>query len=211
MVKTFRGTVQVGFSICVAFLVLFLGSVGVSADSTTPAVGYDNPRVQTTLQAVNLLDPYVVRLVDGTLALRAPASVTSRVGVDMLAKLRSGLRVVNQEIKAGHLATTSDHRVYDPKATSLSVQAGWTGVRWQWYGVQIYLNELATQKFEGLVAIGAGAAAICAAIPAIANQVVCAILAALGGILIGVIMWVDNGNGVVITHTWWNDNYIWAQ
>jgi hypothetical protein len=160
---------------------------------------------------IQLLDPYVIRLADGTLTLNAPASVVRTVGTATMGRIASGMALVNGEIRAGRLVATADHRLYDPRNSTLSVQGGWTGLHWWWGGLDIYLSEYYTQKFMAALAIGVGVLGLCVAIPALANQAACAILAALLAIFGGIIWFIDNGNGIVLEHTWWNSNGIWAQ
>jgi hypothetical protein len=217
MIVSFRQRIMIGWAVVGAFMALALGGTtafGASPPAPAPLANGLNQGTAEAQQAqliINLLDPYVVRVGDGTLALNPPSSVSSKVGAATMNRVRSGMAMVNGEIHAGRLVATADHRLYDPKNNALSVQGGWTGVHWYWWGFQIFLSEYYTQKFMAALAIGAGVFALCAAIPALANQVACAILAALLGIFAGIVWFVDNGNGVYFTHTYWGSNWINAQ
>jgi hypothetical protein len=217
MVVSFRKRIMIGWAVVGAFLAIAVsGTTAFGASPPAPAP-VANGTYQATAEAqhaqdiINLLDPYVVRVGDGTLALNAPSSVSNKVGAATMNRVRSGMALVNGEIRAGRLVATANHHLYDPKYSALSVQGGWTGVRWYWWGFRIFLSEYYTQKFMAALAIGAGLFALCAAIPALANQVVCGVLAALVAIFAGIIWLVDNGNGVYFTHTYWGSNWINAQ
>lgn len=217
MIVSFRRRIMIGWAVVGAFMALALGGAtafGASPPAPAPVVSATNQaaaEAQHAQHIINLLDPYVVRSGDGTLALNAPSSVSSKVGAATMNRVRSGMTLVNGEIRAGRLVATADHRLYDPKNNALSVQGGRTGLRWYWWGFQIFLSEYYTQKFMAALAIGVGVLALCAAIPALANQVACAILAALLAIFAAIVWFIDNGNGVYFTHTYWGSNWINAQ
>jgi hypothetical protein len=166
-------------------------------------------------QAIRLLQPYVLRAADGTLSLAPPAPVAARVGAGELGYAQSGLELLNSLVRAGELQTTSDLRVFDPRKTSLDVQGGWTGVVWYWWGVQAYLDEYVTQKIEALLSLGAGLSALCAAIATwlggIPITIACGIAGALLAIGSALIQFIDNGNGIVLSWTWWGAFWIYAQ
>jgi len=215
MILSFRERIRIGWAVVGAFAVMAVGATtayGESPPAPDANGTYQAPAgVQQSQYAINLLDPYVVRLRDGTLALNAPASVSSKVDAATMKQVRSGMTVVNGEIRAGRLVATANHRVIDPTSTDLNIQDGWTGLRWYWWGVVIYLSEFYTQKFMAALAIGASLFALCAAIPALANQVACGILAALFALLGAIIWFVDNGRGVYFVHHWWGSDWVYAQ
>lgn len=215
MILSFRQRLMIGWAVVGAFAAMAVaGTTAYGASPPAPAgngVYQTSAQVQSAQSVVKLLDPYVVRIDDGTLALNAPSSLTSRIGTATMSQVGSGMALVNGEIRAGRLVATANHRLYDPKAGALSVQGGWTGEHWYWWGIQIFLSEYYTQKFMAALAIGAGVFALCAAIPALANQVACGILSALLAIFAGIIWFVDNGNGVFFTHYWLGGDYVWGQ
>lgn len=208
--------IRIGWALCGAMLGMALSAVTAFAAPQAAAthVGGDQQTVSATRgdrTVIKLLDPYVVRTADGALALQAPSSVSAAVGAATIAKVQSGLAYVNGEIRAGRLAATADHRLYDPSSKALSVQGGWTGLRWYWWGFDMYLSEYYTQKFEAALMIGTGILALCMAIPAIANQAACAGLGAACVLLGGWMWWVDNGNGDVFEKAWWSIGTFYGQ
>jgi hypothetical protein len=217
MVLSFRQRIMIGWGVVGAFVAMALAGTTAYGGSPPAAAPVGNGIYQTTTDVnnaqyvINLLDPYVIRVGDGTLALNAPGSVSRRVGAATMNQVRSGMELVNSEIRAGRLVATANHHLYDPNYGALSVQGGWTGLRWYWWGLEIFLSEYYTQKFMAALAIGAGVFAVCAAIPALANQVACGILAGLLAIFAGIIWFVDNGNGVYFVHTWWASDWVYAQ
>src|SRR5205085_373316 len=102
---------------------------------------------------------------------------------------------LNIKIRAGELHTTPDHKIQNPHNQSLN---GSTGVVWNWWGVQIYLDEGWTQKLEGLLNVGAGGAALCAAFA----WAPCAFISAALWMDAGEIQFFDNGSGVVLNFSW---------
>ena len=149
---------------------------------------------------VNALDPYVVRSGNGTLSLTPPGYVVRELNSTYVAQLQAGLTVLNGQIRAGSLRTTQDHRVYDPTDTSLSIQGGWTGHTYTWWGVRYFLGETNTLHLEGLLTMGASAAAIGAFLCGATGvgALVFGVIAAVLGFSIGWMMYVDNGNGIII-------------
>jgi hypothetical protein len=160
--------------------------------SEKAALGY-----QATVRA---LDPYVVRSSDGTLSLNPTRQVARQVNSTYLAQLRAGLKILNRQIAAGTLRTTQDHRVYDAADTTLSIQGGWSGHLNYWWGVRYYLKELDTLHLEGALAMGASAATlgviICGATGV--GALVFGVIAAVLGFGVGWMVYVDNGNGIIV-------------
>jgi hypothetical protein len=149
---------------------------------------------------VRALDPYVQRSSDGTLSLNPTTQVEREVNSTYLAQLRAGLEILNRQIRAGMLRTTYDHRVYDPADTTLSIQGGWSGHLNYWWGVRYYLKELDTLHLEGALAMGAASATLAAIIcgPTGVGTLVFGVVAAVLSFGIGWIVYVDNGNGIII-------------
>jgi len=174
------------------------------SQSSRPAAAQNT--AQRLQSEIALLDRYVVKNADGTLALTAPSQVTGHVGRGDMTLLTNGLAIVNQKIRAGELQVGANHRVFDPKATAFNVQWNWTFRAYYWWGEQDWFSEYWTLKIEAAYNMGAAAAAICAVV---ATALGAAPVGILCGIAAGVLafgaawmQWADNGGGVVISQTW---------
>lgn len=215
MTFIFRQRSKIGSAVIVAIAGMTLTATvnaGASAPPARHSVVQSSGNHHDRDQAIiKLLDPYVVRTDAGTLALNAPQAVTAAIGLATMSKIQSGLAQVNDEIRAGRLVATADHRLHNPNARGLSVQGGWTGLSWQWFGFDMYLSEYYTQKLEAAIAGGVALFGFCMAIPAIANNVACGALAASFALLDAVIWFVDNGNGVIFEYYWWASGTVYAQ
>jgi hypothetical protein len=134
-------------------------------------------------------------------------------GAARLVKNRSkaGLALINQQIAAGVLAASANHQVYDPKATYLTIQAGWNGIAYQWWGVQYYFDEWRTTHIELALFGGAVGAGLCTVIlttlvVSIPWALACAIAAAVLSAGALYMQWVDNGKGDIVNNgfnVWW--------
>lgn len=197
----------------------FAGSQGVLADGqsgATPAASAIPPNYAAQAaqgardqQAIDLATPYVSRNADGTLSLTLPASVQAAIGSSERSRLQADLQGVDGRISAGQLATTASGRVFDPRDSTVSIQGGWTGVGWNWWGVQLFLSHNLVRTIASWAGGDAynAAAGTCAAVSAYAQQyeaaLICGIAWATGGALRNVIEWADPGNGVIVSVGYW--------
>src|SRR5215472_9269266 len=98
------------------------------------------------------LDPYVVRAADGTLSLQAPKSVTDRVDPNVLGHLRLNLVGIDSLIRAGKLATTASHQVYEPgRSAGLTIQQPAPGVNvvyFFWWGFELWADHDVSGQIE---------------------------------------------------------------
>jgi hypothetical protein len=212
MVVLFRQRIMIGWAVVGAFAAMAFGgatAVGASPQAPTPAANGTFPTtagVERSHDVINLLDPYVLRSADGTLSLQPPPALAKEVGAPAIAELTAGLAGLNVQIRAGKLATTSDHRVYDPAVRSLSVQGGWTGFRYYWWGWQAWLNEFWTQRLLAVIAIGGGLATYCAL--GVATSIPCGAIIAIAATFGGVIWLFDWGNGITVVWPYLGGWYI---
>lgn len=158
--------------------------------------------------AVEILEPYVIRQTDSTFALNAPKKIISMIPADMFQEIMQGMQITNQMVREQNLVTTNDLRVYGStlsvsNSTASLLSGGVNKLVLRWYGWDLYLNH---QTCHALSTIGSGsigfvAAILIAAIPAVAP--VAGIVAAAVLLTIGIISYVNQGNGVIlrITHT----------
>jgi hypothetical protein len=208
--------VGAGLAVCA-----FAGCQGVLADGQaggTSAVSAIPPQYAAQAaqgardqQAIDLATPYVTRNADGTLSLTLPPSVQAAIGGSELSRLQGDLQRTDTWIHAGELATTPSGHVYAPASQAISIQGGRNAVVYQWWGVQIYLNQQYSEAV-GVVLMAGGSivALLCAAGPE-----VCVWAGTLAIALIGYGAWIEvqalvDSNGDIINiedfaFTW----YLW--
>lgn len=157
------------------------------------------------LNIVRKLDRYVTRINDGTFRLNAPTSVTKNFDTKTLTAILSGMEKVNNLIRQGDLNSTSSKMVYDPSVDGYSIQGNLNEIVWHWWGANIYLNNTNTNILLGVIAKGAAADTIAAAIAGMVpgGQIASGILWIIDGVIgyIGadVLIAAAAGNGVEIT------------
>lgn len=185
-------------------ILIFAGNV--SARQLLPSKELAPIPVTDLKSAVDLLEKYVTRQSDHTFALNAPKNVMSAIPDNFIREIYLGMSITNRLIREQNLVTTDDLRIFGARAiTSVTmnsmVSGGVNKLVFRWYGWDLYLNN---QICHALSTIGGGsvgltAAILVAAIPAIAP--VAGVIAAAVILTIGVISFVNQGNGVIIRMT----------
>ncbi|MGA8014861.1 MAG: RHS repeat-associated core domain-containing protein, partial [Candidatus Dormiibacterota bacterium] len=83
----------------------------------------------------------------------------------------------------------------------------WTGIQWQWWGIQFYLNQSDTKFVEHLLSIGSNIGGVVGVVCAYFRQAECALIGgliwAVGGLIGAWMSWVDRGYGVIFNREWW--------
>jgi anti-sigma28 factor (negative regulator of flagellin synthesis) len=156
-----------------------------------------NREVQSQVEDwVAQTEPYVKVQPDGTLRLdRTRAVGVSPQALDFAEKSVGRL---NERIAAGEL-TVDAGLVVRPAHPS---RANENGIRYYWWGCRIALDNTRTQRLLGLLAVGAGIAAL------IPDAQVAAAIIAIGA---GVIQWyAAPGKGIYIYRTWF-PIFVWIE
>ena len=145
--------------------------------------------LMTTARA---LERYLVRQPNGTLSLKAPAKVISRLPANEVQTLLGSLALVNKKIAAGELRTTTAGSVYDPKADQLTLQGGWTGYGSTWYSMYYCFSHAALMSLGNYpnYVYAAAVMTVIAVIPGV-NGLVAVFVALYWAWL----AWADHGNG----------------
>jgi hypothetical protein len=165
---------------------------GVTTESSMQA------EVRAFIEAAIRLEPSIVRSEDGTLSLGATAA---QAGVEqqVFNQVTAELEILNDGVRSGELLTTADLRV---SPSSVGVQHN--GVIYHWWGMEVHLNAVWTNRIVGAMGGGAGLSALAALVrPIVGAAVAFPIAGALLAIGAGVIQACSNAGGVRIfrTHT----------
>lgn len=162
--------IKILISIVVSICILFTTAVSSFASSNEETLKQESAAKafqknnQIYQNAIEVLTPYVSRQDDGTFELNAPNKVIKSLGECVLTRILSGMALINSEIKNGKLKSKDSLVVYDPLNNDFSIQANQNMIVYQWYGFDLYLDNQNTQTLLALIAGGAGATAIAAAI-----------------------------------------------
>lgn len=206
-------TIVMGMGTAIPAFASTSGSAGTPVGSSASQVS-QQVASQNFQHTVALLQKFLHRNSDGTFRLDLPPGLTKQLSATQLVdtsynRIISGMMMVNSLISEGKLKSTSSMEVYDPSVTNnFSIQGNLNQLVWQWWGVQIYLNNTNTQKLIWIMAGGAGAVTIGAAVAGMVpgGQILSGVLWIFDG-LIGIggaaIGYNDvNGQGIVIDCTY---------
>ena len=198
------------FAPVAALLTMLLIAAPVAASSPTQKVSPVSPDRKAVWQkasaegaglvaAARALEVYLVRNPDGTMGLNAPRDVVDQLPSRYVRTLSSGLDVLNAKVVAGELQTRSAGAIFDPEADPMTLQGGWTGSGYTWWGRYYCLSH------EDLRALGeypnwiyvATVFAVIAAIPEVGGAIDAFVFLYLSWMA-----WADNGNGSCLNATW---------
>lgn len=197
-------------------------SVAFSADQPrrTPDKVEMRPAYQDIwTQSVTKLTPMVVRKADGTFSLTVDRVFlfTNQIPAKLYDEIQVGMKVVNQEILAGRLASKADLSVYSPSIKSeSSILANQQGFSFYWWGIRLALNSTTTNRIVALTGIAGGATAIAAVLANVvpgAGQLGMVVLGVISGALWMYGSWLSYlnapGNGIYL-HFTWTGNLVWG-
>lgn len=157
--------------------------------------------------AIEAVDDFLVRRVDGTLAL-AISSAPAGVAPSAFNSLVSGMETVNDLVRQGILATTADFGVYQVHQAAFTPQSVGSQLYWQWWGAELHLSSYWANRLVAAINVGSGVAGVTAIICASlggcggVGTLVAGLVAGILQIIGGAIQWCTNSRGVVIKRNW---------
>ena len=214
------------------------------AQDIPPAVREQLERKSRYENAIQRLERHLTVGPDGLLHLDVDRSPDIGVPGNIIDELQTGMQAVNDQVRAGAIGIedvllSSGRSVSDPEAPRPPVVvsatpgdvpqqavacAGWTGIRWFWYGPRLYLNECHTQTLQSVLETGPDVSVLCAALSNgtsadIPVGIACGFAAGLVDISARALHAIDSwgGNqGVYFQLTWlnrvgWRVNWMWHQ
>lgn len=203
----------------IRFLSVFCVTLVVFVSAGLPAKAEATAQVDAALQsildqqrlveqAINRLHPYLTHRQDGTMALEVDSDVLREIGVskEEFNVVHANMELVNQGILSGELIDDGTGQLMFKATGTPSITANENSITVKWYGYRWGFSSNLTNRIIGLATMGAGAAAIAAAITAVipGAQLVAAALAVLAGALTLEAGWLTylnaDGRGVYI-HT----------
>lgn len=153
--------------------------------------------------AVTILEPFVIRLSNGTFELDPPKKIILQIPQEIYNQIVSGMRIINEQILDGNLVSTKNLLVFSSDSIgqpvlSATISGGVDKVVFRWYGVDIYFSHNTCR----LIGLAGGSIPVIVGLiafycpPAAPFALPIAAAIALGTI---VIAYSDTGNGVIIS------------
>ncbi|RMH43797.1 MAG: hypothetical protein D6694_06605 [Gammaproteobacteria bacterium] len=214
------------------FLPSVSGATGATSTEQSPQQIAEQQLAQKTRyeEAIRRMEEHLYLAKDGQLHLNVRRGSEIGVPEGIFAELQASLGYLNTQIRAGairleEVSLSSGRNIYGQEvpltvvasgtpaglAPQAAACAGWTGIRWFWYGPRYYANECLTRNIIHTLSVGAALGWLSAELGFIPDAVVAA-LAAVGA---GALAWIDDigGNRGIYWQTTWLGQwgYVWHQ